>query len=133
MFGEEPADLGNGAVLVIGQHLRNDGGAANHWLEILLIGAKSNRDGVGARLKLTAGDLVLYDQRTGGTSYQSAPDPRLHFGLGKNTKVDSLEIVWPSGMVTRLRDLPPGQIIAVEEGKGVVERPFPRVTNKTSR
>jgi len=52
------------------QLLRNDGGNANHWLEILLIGTKSNRDGVGARVKLTAGDLVLYDQRKGGMSYQ---------------------------------------------------------------
>ena len=115
------------------QLLRNDGGNANHWLEILLIGTKSNRDGVGARLKLTAGDMVLYDQRKGGTSYQSAPDPRLHFGLGQKAKVDSLEIVWPSGMVTRLSDLPADQIIAVEEGKGVVTRPFPRVTDKNLR
>jgi enediyne biosynthesis protein E4 len=112
------------------QLLRNDGGNANHWLEILLIGTKSNRDGVGARLKVTAGDLVLYDQRKGGGSYQSAPDPRLHFGLGQKTKVDSVEIQWPSGTVTRLRDLPADKIIAVEEGKGVVERPFPRVTRK---
>jgi hypothetical protein len=115
------------------QLLRNDGGNANHWLEILLIGTKSNRDGVGARVKLTAGDTVLYDQRKGGTSYQSAPDPRLHFGLGQKDKVDSVEIRWPSGMVTRLQNLPADQIIAVEEGKGVVERPFPRVTSKNSR
>ncbi len=114
------------------QLLRNEGGNANHWVEILLIGTKSNRDGVGARLKLTAGDVVLYDQRKGGTSYQSAPDPRLHFGLGRKTKVDSLEILWPSGLVTRLQDLPAGRIITVEEGKGVVERPFPRVTPKNS-
>ena len=115
------------------QLLRNDGGNANHWLEILLIGTKSNRDGVGARLKLTAGDLVLHDQRKGGTSYQSAPDPRLHFGLGQKRRVDSVEILWPSGMVTRLRDLPADRIIAVEEGKGLVDRPFPRVTSKNSR
>src|SRR5438105_11306914 len=57
------------------QLLRNDGGNANHWLEILLIGTKSNRYGVGARVKVTAGDLVLYDQRKGGMSYQSAQDP----------------------------------------------------------
>jgi hypothetical protein len=114
------------------QLLRNDGGNANHWLEILLIGTKSNRDGVGARLKLTAGDVVLYDQRKGGTSYQSAPDPRLHIGLGQKANVDSVEILWPSGMVTRLENLPADQIIAVEEGKGVVERPFPRVTRENS-
>lgn len=114
------------------QLLRNDGGNSNHWVEILLIGAKSNRDGVGARLKLNAGDVVQYDQRKGGRSYQSAPDPRVHFGLGEKAKVDSLEILWPSGTVTRLRDLPADRSIAVEEEKGVVERPFPRVTPKKS-
>src|SRR5438270_1130303 len=57
------------------QLLRNDGGDANHWLEILLIGTRSNRDGVGARVKLTAGDLLQYDQKKGGMSYQSAQDP----------------------------------------------------------
>ena len=112
------------------QLLRNDGGNTNHWLEILLIGTKSNRDGVGARVKLIAGDLVQYDQRKGGASYQSAPDPRLHFGLGRQTTVDTLEIKWPSGMVTRLLDLPANQIIAVEEGKGVVKRPFPRFASR---
>jgi len=110
------------------QLLRNDGGNANHWLEILLIGTKSNRDGVGARVKIRAGDLTLYDQRKGGMSYQSAQDPRLHFGLGQYSKVDSIEIVWPSGMVTRLSGLKSDQMIAVQEGAGIVDRPFPRVS-----
>jgi hypothetical protein len=110
------------------QLLRNDGGNANHWLEILLIGTKSNRDGVGARVKLSAGDLVLYDQRKCGMSYQSAQDPRLHFGLGPRSNVDSVEIVWPSGSVTRLGSLKSNQIIAVKEGVGIVERPFPRIS-----
>ncbi len=109
------------------QLLRNDGGNANHWLEILLIGTKSNRDGVGARVKVTAGDLVLYDQRKGGMSYQSAQDPRLHFGLGQQSSVDSVEIAWPSGITTKLSNLKADQIIAVKEGTGIVERPFPRI------
>ena len=108
------------------QLLRNDGGNANHWMEILLIGTKSNRDGVGARVKLSAGDLVLYEQRKGGMSYQSAQDPRLHFGLGQRSNVDSVEILWPSGSVTRLGSLKSDRIIAVKEGVGIVERPFPR-------
>jgi enediyne biosynthesis protein E4 len=112
------------------QLLRNDGGNANHWLQIFLIGTKSNRDGVGSRLKLTAGDLVLYTQRKGGMSYQSAQDPRLHFGLGTNSKVDAVEIVWPSGSVTKLTNLKSDQIVAVKEGEGIVERPFPRVAAK---
>ena len=112
------------------QLLRNDGGNANHWLEILLIGTKSNRDGVGARVKVSAGDLVLYDQRKGGMSYQSAQDPRLHFGLGQRSRIDAVEIIWPSGMVTRLSNLKSDQIVAVKEGTGIVERPFPRVSWK---
>jgi hypothetical protein len=109
------------------QLLRNDGGNANHWLEVFLIGTKSNRDGVGARVKLTAGDLTLYEQRKGGMSYQSAQDPRLHFGLGPHGMVDALEIIWPSGLVTKLAGLKSDQIIAVKEGEGIVERRFPRV------
>jgi len=109
------------------QLLRNDGGNANHWLQIFLIGTKSNRDGVGSRVKVTASDLVLYDQRKGGMSYQSAQDARLHFGLGKNSKVDAVEIVWPSGAVTKLANLKSDQIIAVKEGEGIIDRPFPRV------
>jgi len=112
------------------QLLRNDGGNANHWLEILLIGTRSNRDGVGARVKVSAGELVVHDQRKGGMSYQSAQDPRLHFGLGQNANVDAVEILWPSGMVTKLSNLKSDQIIAIQEGEGIVERPFPRVAPK---
>src|SRR4029077_7388159 len=84
------------------QLLRNDGGNANHWLEILLIGTKSNRDGVGARVKVSARDLVLYEQKKGGMSYQSAQDPRLHCGLGLRLSIDAIEVLWPSGVVTKL-------------------------------
>ncbi len=111
------------------QLLRNDGGNANHWLEILLIGTKSNRDGVGARLKVVAGDLILYDQRKGGMSYQSAQDPRLHFGLGQRSSVDSIEILWPSGISTKLEKVKADQILAIKEGVGIIERPFPRIPN----
>ncbi|HUA16839.1 MAG TPA: CRTAC1 family protein [Verrucomicrobiae bacterium] len=109
------------------QLLRNDGGNANHWLEIFLIGAKSNRDGVGARVKIMAGDLALYDQRKGGMSYQSAQDPRLHFGLGALTKIDAIEIRWPSGSLTKLAGIRADQIIAIKEAEGIVSRPFPRI------
>ena len=112
------------------QLLRNDGGNANHWLEIFLIGTKSNRDGVGARVKVSAGEMVLYDQRKGGMSYQSAQDPRLHFGLGQHDKVDEVEIIWPSGVVTKLGSLKSNQIISVKEGAGLVERAFPRFAQK---
>jgi enediyne biosynthesis protein E4 len=109
------------------QLLRNDGGNSSHWLQILLIGTHSNRDAVGVRVKVTAGDLTLYDQRKGGMSYQSAQDPRLHFGLNQHASVDSIEIRWPSGAVTTLGKLKSDQIIAIKEGEGLVERPFPLV------
>ena len=115
------------------QLLRNDGGNANHWLEILLIGTKSNRDGVGARVKVVAGDLVLYDQRKGGMSYQSAQDPRVHFGLGQHSSLDLIEISWPSGMSTKLGDIKADRILTIKEGVGIVERPFPCVPAAPAR
>ena len=113
------------------QLLRNDGGNANHWLQIFLIGTRSNRDAVGARVKVTASDLVLYDERKGGMSYQSAQDPRLHFGLSQRRTVEEVEIKWPSGALTKLTNLNSDQILAIEEGKGLVPRPFPRVPAKS--
>jgi hypothetical protein len=110
--------------------LRNDGGNANHWLQILLIGTRSNRDGVGARLKVVAGDLTLYDQRKGGMSYQSAQDPRLHFGLGGRTRIDLIEIRWPGGASTRLTGVAADQILAIQEGAGIVKYAFPRVPDR---
>jgi len=107
--------------------LRNDGGNANHWLTVQLIGTKSNRDGTGASLKLTSEGFVHVEQAKGGGSYMSASDPRIHFGLGKHTKIESLEITWPSGQVDRLSDLPVDKIVTVKEGTGIVPRAFPRI------
>jgi ASPIC and UnbV len=66
-----------------------------------LIGTKSNRDGIGASPKLTSEGLVHVEQAKVGTSSMSASDPRIHFGLGKRTKVESLEITWPSRQVAK--------------------------------
>ena len=107
--------------------LRNDGGNANNWLTVQLVGTKSNRDGVGASLKLTSEGFVEVEQAKGGMSYMSASDPRIHFGLGKRAKIASLEITWPSGQVDRLTNIPINQIITVKEGAGVVPRQFPRI------
>jgi len=107
--------------------LRNDGGNSNHWLTIQLIGTKSNRDGTGASLKLISEGFVHVEQAKGGGSYMSASDPRIHFGLGKQTKIESLEITWPSGQVDRLSNVPIDQIIAVKEGTGIVPRKFPKI------
>jgi hypothetical protein len=110
--------------------LRNDGAGANHWLEILLIGTKSNRDGTGASLKLTAEGETHLEQAKGGMSYMSASDPRIHFGLGKRSKIELLEIRWPSGQVDLLKDVPVDKIIAVKEGAGIVARHFPKVPGR---
>jgi enediyne biosynthesis protein E4 len=110
--------------------LRNDGGNANHWLEVLLVGTKSNRDGIGASLKLTAEGFVHVEQAKGGMSYMSASDPRILFGLGNRTKIDSLEITWPSGQIDRLTNVPIDQIVAVKEGTGIVPHKFPKVPEK---
>ena len=110
--------------------MRNDGGNANHWLEVLLIGTKSNRDGTGAVLKLTSEGLVRTEQAKGGTSYMSASDPRIHFGLGKRTKIDSLAITWPSGQVDTLTGVAADQIIAVKEGAGIVPHRFPKAPRR---
>ena len=109
--------------------LRNEG-TQNHWVEILLIGTKSNRDGIGSLLKLSAGGIVQVDQAKGGTSYMSASDPRIHFGLGQRNKIDSLQITWPSGQVDKLTNVPVDTIIAVKEGTGMVPHPFPKARLK---
>ena len=109
--------------------LRNEGTSA-HWIEILLIGTKSNRDGIGSIVRVSSGGVVQVDQSKGGTSYMSASDPRLHFGLGKRNKIDSLQITWPSGQIDKFTDIPVDTIIAVKEGVGIVPHPFPKVKSK---
>ena len=110
--------------------LRNDGGNANHWLEVLLIGTRSKRDGIGASLKLTSEGFVHVEQAKGGMSYMSASDTRIQFGLGKRNKIDTLEITWPSGQADRLTNLPIDRIIAVKQGAGIVPRQFPKVPSR---
>ncbi len=107
--------------------LHNEGATTNHWLEILLIGTQSNRDAIGAVLKLTAEGVTHTEQVKGGMGYMSANDPRVAFGLGKRAKIDSLEITWPSGQVEKLSNVPIDSIIAVKEGAGIVPHPFPKI------
>jgi hypothetical protein len=95
--------------------LRNEGGNRNHWLMIQLQGSKSNRDGVGARVTVRAGDLTLVEEHKTGTSYLSQNDPRLHFGLGDREHIDEVIIRWPSGVIQRLTNIDPDRIISVAE------------------
>jgi len=95
--------------------LRNDGGNRNHWLGIKLVGTKSNRDGTGAKVTVAAGGARKVKQLLGGTSYCSASDTRLLFGLGANSKVDEVEVRWPSGHVSTLKNISINQYVTVKE------------------
>ena len=110
--------------------LRNDGGNANNWLTVHLVGTKSNRDGLGSVLKLTSEGFTQVKQSKGGMSYMSASDPRIHFGLGKRKTIESLQITWPSGQVDNLSKVPTNQIITVKEGTGIIPKKFPRIAWK---
>lgn len=100
--------------------LENVTARVHHWVTIKTIGTRSNRDGIGARLKLTAGGLVQYGAVRSGESYLSGNDPRVHFGLGRIGKIDELEIRWPSGQVEKIGSVPVDRILTVEEGKGII-------------
>ena len=95
--------------------LRNDGGNRNHWLTIRAIGAQSNRDGIGVRIKVTAGGKTQMKEITGGGSYLSTCDLRSHFGLGKNQFAERVEVTWPSGKSQILQEVKGDRILAVRE------------------
>jgi len=95
--------------------LRNDGGNRNHWLIIRTVGTKSNRCGIGARIRLTAGGLTQIANVKSGSSYLTTSDLRVHFGLGKETEVLRIEIRWPSGRVQELNRVKANQILTVKE------------------
>ena len=101
---------GSGATL-----LRNEGSAKAHWLKVRLTGAKSNRDGIGARVKVVAGKLSQTAQVSGARSYLSHSDTTLHFGLGAAATVGRVEVRWPSGVVQELKDLPVDQLVSITE------------------
>jgi len=89
---------------------------AGHFVTLRLEGTISNRDAVGARVTLTTGGRRQVTQRIGGGSFQSASDPRLHFGLADLTRVETIEIVWPSGRIDRHRDLAADAAYHLREG-----------------
>ena len=99
-------------------------------MTIQLEGVRSNRDGVGARVELVAGGRRQVGQRTGGGSYQSAGDPRLHFGLGAAPRIERLEVRWPSGPVDRYEGLVADRGYLVREGEATI-RPLRGWTRPT--
>ena len=103
------------------QLLRNENGNANNSLVIKTVGVKSNRDGLGARVKVVAGDLTQVDEVRSGDSYISQSDMRLHFGLEKRSKVDLIEVRWPSGTVDKVTGVGVNRILTIKEGQGKVD------------
>jgi hypothetical protein len=108
------------------QLIRCDSQTRNNWIKVRTIGTRSNRSGIGARLKcvtLVDGETKPHQQidevRSGG-GYLSQNDLRVHFGIGKAEKVNLLEIHWPSGQIDTLKDIQPNQMLYVKEGEGIV-------------
>jgi hypothetical protein len=93
-------------------------GCKNHWLQVRLQGVKTNRDGVGAHVRVVAGDLTLLDEVHSGRGYQSHWGSRLHFGLGKHDRVDRVEVRWIGGGVDVLDSVAVDRPIAITEGTG---------------
>ncbi len=100
--------------------LRNDGGNNNNWIIIQTIGTKSNTSGIGTRIKITTDDLNLTKEVHSGSSYLSQNDLRLHFGLNKNTVIDTLELKWTSGKKQQFTNVKVNQILKIHEEKGLM-------------
>jgi len=103
-------------------YLFHNEGGTNHSLRLKLVGTKSNRDGIGAVVRVTSGNSQDNQSKMlrSGSSYLSQSELVLTFGLGTQTKADSIEVQWPSGGVDKLSNVTAGQTVTVEEGKGVV-------------
>lgn len=110
-FVDIAINCNNGRVMI----LRNRGDNGNHWLTLNLIGASSNRDAIGSKIRLLtdAGQQTCFVSTAG--SYLSASDKRAHFGLGSSKKIQLIEITWPSGIVQRLESVTGDQILTVKE------------------
>jgi len=109
------------------QLLRNDGGNTNNSIMIKTVGVKSNRSGIGARVTVVSGDLTQTDEVRSGDSYLSQSDLRLSFGLEKRTKVDLIQVLWPSGVVDKISGVGVNRIVTIKEGQGKVdEKEFSR-------
>ena len=105
--------------------LRNDGGNRASALLVRLIGTGMNRDAIGARVRVTTGSITQRRDVIAGSSYLSQHDRRLHFGFGAAREADVLEVRWPAGKIETMRAVPAGQIVTIQEGKGIISRtPF---------
>ena len=92
------------------------GSDRNHWIILKLVGVKSNRDGLGTKVKITTSRGTQYNQATTAVGYNSSSDKRLHFGLGSAGVVDTMELTWPSGIKQVLKKVKADQVLTVTEG-----------------
>jgi hypothetical protein len=93
----------------------NESTGYNHWLEIKVEGTKSNRDGIGARIKVVTSDMTQYDHMTTSGGYASSSAGPVHFGLGQSAKADLVEIRWPSGTLQTLQNVAGDKLIKIKE------------------
>jgi hypothetical protein len=100
--------------------LHNSGGNGNHFINFKVVGTKSNRDALGARVRVVAGGISQIREIAGGGSYLSQSDLRANFGLGKATRVETVEVSWPSGQKQTFRNLDVDKFYLIEEGKEAV-------------
>jgi hypothetical protein len=98
----------------------------NHWIALRLIGTKSNRDAIGARIRLKAGSRTLIDEVRSGSSFDSNNDMRVHFGLGAASKISWVEVRWPAGLVEKFENVESDGIRAIKEGSGAAASPEPK-------
>jgi hypothetical protein len=113
--------------------LRNDAPPQNHWLKIKLIGTKSNRSAIGARVTVRYADRVQMQELVSQSSYLSSNDPRLHFGLGTATQAD-MEVVWPGGAVEKFAKVTVDRFLTLTEGSGLLtEKPPINKSPRTER
>ena len=101
--------------------LRNDLKSENHWLTVKLVGTKSNRSAIGSRVMVKIGERIQMQEITSQTSYYSHNDLRLHFGLGVNKQVDSIEIRWASGQTEIIKNIAADKFITIREGNGIIK------------
>lgn len=107
--------------------LRNDGGNAQNWIKLKLIGTKCNRTAIGARVRVVTGTHSQIDEVHSGSSVMSQSDLRLHFGLGQARIVDTIEVRWPTTQdIERITQVQVNQILTIREGSGIVETFRPR-------
>ncbi|MGH9906941.1 MAG: CRTAC1 family protein, partial [Pyrinomonadaceae bacterium] len=109
---------------------RNDGGNANHFLKIRTVGSKSNRDGIGAQIRVKLSEGSLTQQVKSGSSYCSQNELPVTFGLGKSDKVSSIEVIWPSGTIDRVSNIAANQFLMIKEGTNRAEALNTATTSK---